>query len=166
MRHIRLFCICLFTLSTLMLSSCAQAEDSLLVAGWVEKVTVFTDSPQDGIQMSAKLDTGAKTSSLHAVDIKVDKAHKRVKFVYVNEDGKRYNIEAPFAREVKIKKRPKGIHIRPVVYLNIKIGEKTIKAEVNLTDRSHFNYHLLIGRRLLQQGILVDSSRTFILPHE
>jgi hypothetical protein len=52
---------------------------------------------------------------------------------------------------------------RPVIRLGICLGTVYKEVEVNLEDRSKFNYQLLIGRSYLKNSFLVDASATFTL---
>jgi hypothetical protein len=52
---------------------------------------------------------------------------------------------------------------RPVIRLGICLGNVYKEVEVNLQDRSKFNYQLLIGRSYLKNSFLVDASATFTI---
>ena len=94
----------MFTLVGLMLAlSCLQVVASeLLRAGWIEKAVLY---PQ-GIVVHAKLDTGAKTSSLHAPDLEfITRDGKEwVRFGVTNRDIETVIIEAPVVRSATIKR--------------------------------------------------------------
>ncbi|MFK4766337.1 ATP-dependent zinc protease [Desulfobaculum sp. SPO524] len=162
MRHLRTF----FLLITLILLPCiaSAADTDPIVAGWTEYVLIMPPDDSAELLIHAKLDTGAKTSSLHAEDIRVDEEEGRVHFTYVDKDGARTPMTCPLIDFVRIKRRPEGYHRRPVVRMLMRFGDRTIETPVNLADRSHFTYRLLVGRRVLSKGILVDSSKTNILP--
>ncbi len=140
-----------------------QNEHSAITAGWLENVII---EPWK-IKLRAKLDTGAKTSSLHALDIHHFK-QDGVPWVRFHTEAKKdndriENIELPVKREVKIKSHHNGFSIRPVVELEFCLNGQHYKSEFSLVDRSNFNYSVLLGRRVLKQGILVDASSTFLL---
>lgn len=152
----------------------AEADDTVLVArpipsdpvqvyGWLEKIRVG-DSEE---LIVAKLDTGADTSSVHAENQQVfeKEGKKWVKFVLTDPSqpgSKRYNVEAPLIRTVAIKKAGAEPQRRNVVRLQLQIGDRKIKSEVNLTDRSNMTCPALIGRKTLQDLGWVDSSRTYL----
>jgi hypothetical protein len=153
-----------FTLAGLMLAlSCLQAVASeLLRAGWIEKAVLY---PQE-IVLHAKLDTGAKTSSLHAPDPE-----------YFTRDGKEWArisvtnkkietvmIEVPVVRNAKIKRHYGERQTRQVVLLEMCIGKVRKTEEVNLVDRTGLNYQLLVGRNFLEGAFLIDSGATYMLP--
>ncbi|NRH29154.1 ATP-dependent zinc protease [Pseudomonas sp. MS19] len=121
------------------------------------------------IEVAAKLDTGAKTASLSARDIKRFKRDGEtwVRFYLAIDDAHSNPIERPLARVSKIKRRSgdydpneeKTYTARPVIELDICMGEALRKIEVNLTDRSAFQYPLLIGSEALKRfGAMVDPS--------
>lgn len=117
----------------------------------------------------AKLDTGALTSSFSATDISIFKkdGKKWVKFKPLIDGVDFPVIEKPLVRYSKIKTRHDDVRDdddilhsqRPVVMLNICFDGENHQIEVNLTDRSRFNYPLLLGRSaLVQFKAIVDPS--------
>ncbi|MEE4101016.1 ATP-dependent zinc protease [Pseudomonas viridiflava] len=121
------------------------------------------------LEVAAKLDTGAKTASLSARDIKHFKRNGEswVRFYLAIDDSHAHPIERPLARVSKIKRRAddrdpddeKKYTARPVISLSVCMGEVLRTIEVNLTDRSAFQYPLLIGSEALKHfDALVDPS--------
>ncbi|HGK8823277.1 TPA: ATP-dependent zinc protease [Pseudomonas aeruginosa] len=121
------------------------------------------------IQLAAKLDTGAKTASLSARDIKRFKRDGEtwVRFCLATDNADDTPIEKPLARISKIKRRHgdfnpdegKAYTARPVIELQVCMGKAIRTIEVNLTDRSAFQYPLLIGSEALKKfDALVDPS--------
>lgn len=121
------------------------------------------------LQVAAKLDTGAKTASLSARDIKRFKRDGEtwVRFYLAIDDAHEHPIERPLARISKIKRRAgdydpgegKTYTARPVIELEVCMGKARRNIEVNLTDRSAFQYPLLIGSEALKRlDALVDPS--------
>ncbi|KIU47840.1 MULTISPECIES: ATP-dependent zinc protease [Pseudomonas] len=121
------------------------------------------------LEVAAKLDTGAKTASLSARDIKRFKRNGEswVRFYLAIDAAHSHPIERPLARVSKIKRRAgdynpdegKAYTSRPVIALNICMGTALRSIEVNLTDRSAFQYPLLIGSEALKHfDALVDPS--------
>jgi hypothetical protein len=63
---------------------------------------------------------------------------------------------------VRIKRKEGGYVERPVIRFSFCIAGDVVTGEVNLAQRSHFEYPVLIGRNMLhKRGILVDSGSTF-----
>ncbi len=121
------------------------------------------------LQVAAKLDTGAKTASLSARDIKRFKRNGEhwVRFYLAIDSAHSHPIERPLARVSHIKRRAgdydpeQGEHYtaRPVINLDVCMGTELRSIEVNLTDRSAFQYPLLIGSDALKHfNALVDPS--------
>ncbi|MFB4393537.1 MULTISPECIES: ATP-dependent zinc protease [unclassified Pseudomonas] len=121
------------------------------------------------LELAAKLDTGAKTASLSARDIKRFKRNGEswVRFYLAVDAAHSHPIERPLARVSKIKRRAgdydpeqgKAYTARPVIELNICMGRALRTIEVNLTDRSSFQFPLLIGSEALKHfDALVDPS--------
>jgi hypothetical protein len=129
------------------------------------------------IKMSVRMDTGAKTSSLSATNIEIFKKDGKewVRFVVdPTRTDKKYELERPLIKFIKIRKRHgeveetadiaagKAFERRPVISIPVCLGKQTKMVEVSLTDRSHFNYPMLMGRIGMQSfGILIDPTRSF-----
>ena len=140
-----------------------ENEHTTIIAGWLE--TVILEPWQ--IKLRAKLDTGARTSSLHAIDIERFE-QDGLPWVRFQTHAKTDNsvikrFELPVKRDVKIKSHHNGAMIRPVVELQFCLNGQHYKGQFSLTDRGDFNYPVLLGRRILKQGIMVDASATFLL---
>ncbi|HNP59667.1 MAG TPA: RimK/LysX family protein [Nitrospirales bacterium] len=138
-----------------------MAKDHPIRAGWVEEVILIPDS----IRLEAKLDTGAKSASLHAENLSTfSKDNERwVRFDITAQDGKHTTLERKVHRTVKIKQHERESSERPVILLDLCLGTHIEQTEVNLTDRSNYKYPLLIGRMFLSGHFIVDSSTTHLL---
>lgn len=121
------------------------------------------------MHMSAKLDTGAKTASLSARDIeRFNRDGERwVRFYLALDEAHEQAFELPLARISKIKRRSgdydpeedKSYTPRPVVEMSVCMGRTLRTIEVNLTDRSTFQYPFLLGSTALKQfNALIDPS--------
>lgn len=138
-----------------------------LIAGWVENVYVEAIESE----FKAKLDTGAKTSSLRADVIKLvrppytkgkKKPKRHVIFQVADPAGKISTLERRLVRWVLIKDRKGGLQRRPVVRMEFCVAGKRFYSEVNLSERKDMIYPVLIGRNMLQDGnIVVDTNQTF-----
>jgi hypothetical protein len=67
-------------------------------------------------------------------------------------------------RIVKIKHNSGGTQERPVIKLGVCLGSIYRETEVNLQDRGHMNYQMLIGREFMKGDFLVDPNAVFINP--
>lgn len=118
------------------------------------------------LQVHAKLDTGAKTASLSAQDLKLFTKNKET-WVRFQLEGKKKSYEFPVKRISRIKKREGEMCSpddatyteRPVIELQVCLGNQSKTIEVNLEDRSRFDYQLLIGKvGLTELKAIVDPS--------
>lgn len=107
----------------------------------------------------ARIDTGAKSSSIHAVDIKtITKNGKTLLTFKLSPNGKTtWEVEDFSVRTVKSSNGE--FEQRYVVQLTVRIAGKNYKTDFTLTDRSQMNFPVLIGRRLLKNRFVVDVSR-------
>ena len=159
MRTLTVFAAFMAAVEFLAIGSGSVAADKAMV-GWVERVRIY---PGD-FEVYAKIDTGAKTSSLNAPNMKVFRRGDEdwVSFEVTNRRGKTRKFEEKIVRTSKIRRHGGNIQQRPVVMLGICVGSVFQKTQVNLIDRKNFNYQMLIGRRFLSKQVVVDPGRTFI----
>lgn len=154
----------LFALGVLLLPLANAADAHVL--GWLEWAALYPGN----IKLKTKLDTGAKTSSVDAIEIK---AFKRAEVPWVrytiplsqrlddSDHGKDLVLESPVLRKVKIKNHHGAPDERYVVSLTICLGGQILTIPVSLADRRHFNYPLLLGRTALMGHAVVDPGKTF-----
>ena len=134
------------------------------ILGGIEKVSI--DSINQSID--ARVDTGATTSSLNAVDIKEFERNGKdwVKFHLADkaqspEDQKW--IEAPVVRFVKIRQSTNDqTERRAVIELWVKVGKIHEKAQFTLADRSQMSHPVLLGREFIKDIALVDVSKKYV----
>ena len=140
---------------------CAQEHkpSEKIVSGWIERIQVEGFD----VPVKAKLDTGAKTSSIYAVNIELIKKQGKewVSFdlKLPNEEGEfeLISLKKPLIRKVKIKNHKGKSDKRFVVELNICFDQIYKSTQFNLVDRSNYIYPILIGRRFLKGNVVVDS---------
>lgn len=138
--------------------STAATPAGIVLIGEVEPVTI----QKVGLTMPARIDTGAETSSLTATDIVLyERDSKRwVKFTVKDPKSKKaVKMESKLTRIVNIKSHGAEPEDRPVVTLRSLLGSVDKKIEFSLTDRSAFQYPILIGRNFLDGNFIVDISR-------
>ncbi len=136
-------------------------ETSRTIFGWVERVVLSSE----GFSVKAKLDTGARTSSLDARNIEMFEhdGEKMVRFDVLDPDSEKYvTLERHLVRTVRIRQHEDGEEdLRPVVKMTLCVGHHAQRVEVNLVDRSEFIYPLLIGRTAMRGAIIVDPALSF-----
>ena len=122
----------------------------------------FNQLGQNTIQ--CKIDTGATTSSLHATNISVN--GNRVTFTC--DEISPNSIQLDMVGQQDVKSADGGTSARPVVKLDITIGDKQLPdMEFNLNDRSNMDIPVLIGQNILQAGgFVVDVSQNQAPMHE
>jgi hypothetical protein len=141
---------------------CASADSSeLQILGWVENAYL----PDPGIELKAKLDTGAETSSLDSRVIKkYRKEGKRwIRFAVTDRtSGEEFVLVRERVRTIGVVQHDGSKQTRPVVMLDFCVAGQHLETEVSLIDRSEFIYPLLVGRNSLAAFALVDASETFL----
>ena len=112
----------------------------------------------------ARIDTGAAVSSISAKNItEFERNGKRWYRFTIEANDQSFEVEAPYVRTSQIRQSSKNtLTERVVVSLNLKIGSFSTKSEFTLTDRTHMQYPLLIGRTLIQDIAVVDVARDHI----
>ncbi len=146
--------------------------------GFVEWVVMNDTS----LRLKARLDTGAKTSSLHAVNVEEFKKddQKWVRFQIPLADHKDQpangdidheeiilELERPVERTVLIKRKGAPSQRRYVVIMDFCISGTSHQTQFSLTDRGNFSYPVLLGRRFMSDdNILIDSADSFIATRE
>ena len=136
-----------------------ETQDGKLVVGETEEV--WLDAVNDSF--SARIDTGATTSSLGAKDISEFERDGKpwVRFSMAHEGiDERLEIETPLVRHVRIRQASADeAERRPVVALTMRLGRLSEKTEFTLADRSQMSYSVLLDREFLKDIAVVDIAR-------
>jgi hypothetical protein len=121
------------------------------------------------LALPARIDTGAETASLDARNIELFERDGRrwVRFEILHPDsGEPLLMERKLKRMVAIiQSNTAEAERRPVIKLGVTIGSISQTAEFTLSNRSHLDYQLLIGRNILQDVMVVDVSKKNIAPY-
>jgi len=135
-----------------------------IVFGWEEWVAL----PDLGlVAIKAKVDTGAKTSSLHAFAIESygREGNRRVRFG-VHPIPERPDIElfcsAPLIDQRTVVSSNGESELRYVIATSIKVGGETWPIEVSLTNRESMQYRMLVGREALTGTIIVNPNESCV----
>lgn len=139
-----------------------------LAAGWIYR-TAAADQPkrvigqtarvgieEASMELIARVDSGAATTSVHAESVRVGDG--MVEFVIVNRDGSQVPLRMPLARTGKVRNSG-SIKERIFVEMTLQHGGLSKRVLVNLNDRSKLTYPLLLGRNWLKDDYLVDVSQ-------
>lgn len=111
--------------------------------------------------LEAKIDTGAKSSSLHCSEIK-ELNDELVEFIVLGPSRKLYahkKFTLPIERIAFFKSSNGIVQRRVVVNLDLILFGKSFTTEVSLSERKEMQFPLLLGRNLLMQGFLVDVTK-------
>jgi len=139
-----------------------------LLVGWRETLSL----PSLGIEkINAKIDTGAKTSCLHA--FKVESFMKDealwVRF-WLHPIQHNTDVEIVCEAEVIDERfvRDSGGHeeSRYVIRSAVSIGGETWPIEMTLTNRENMAFRMLLGRTAMHNRIVVDPEKSFLIPFE
>ena len=122
--------------------------------------------PELGVDwIKAKLDTGARTSALHAFDLEEFERDGRawVRFSihpWQESAADAVTAELPVHDVRQVRSSSGHVQERYVVLLELRIGERVVTTEVTLSRRDEMGFRLLVGREALRQGFLVDSDKS------
>ncbi|MBK1878759.1 ATP-dependent zinc protease family protein [Pelagicoccus mobilis] len=129
--------------------------------GEAEHTTIL---PMD-IKLRSRIDTGATTCSMNALNIlNFEREGKKwIRFDIVDpETGGNIEVERPCVRISSIKRHGAEDQKRPVVMMDVSIGDLRRVVEFTLTDRSKYDYPVLIGRNYLNGLAIVDVSSSYL----
>jgi len=133
------------------------------VVGWREWVAL----PDWGVpHVKAKVDTGARTSSLHAFDLERFRrdGDEWVRFEihpWQRSTADAVTAEARVVSTRDVKSSSGAVEHRPVVRTTIAIAGRPVIAEVTLTRRDEMGFRMLIGREALRRRFLVDPGASY-----
>jgi hypothetical protein len=137
---------------------------SLEVVGWREYVMLpaLKLGP-----LAAKVDTGARTAALHALNVRVyrQEDQRRVRFEAVVDEARQITrrCELPLHGIKRVKNSSGVAEDRCVVETDLQIGLHRWRALVTLTDRADMGFPMLIGRSSIKGRFLVHPSRSFLI---
>ena len=132
--------------------------------GWREWVGL----PGLGIdRIKAKVDTGARTSALHAVRVRVENLGgvDTVSFdVHPLQKSATplVTCQSPLVDERYVRSSDGSRELRPVIETTVRLGDLTWPIELTLTNRALMGFRLLLGRRALRKKFVVDPSRSWL----
>jgi hypothetical protein len=141
-----------------------RSAHSTTIAGWREWVGL----PGVGIPwIKAKLDTGARTSTIHAYDVHVEGegAEERVRFrirPWQDSDEDEVEVECPVHDRRRVRSSSGHAQERIVVIMEVAIHGVVVPTEMTLSNRDAMGFRMLIGRQTLRQGFVVDARRSFL----
>ncbi len=142
----------------------ASTPAPLWVIGWREWIAL----PELGIgAIKAKIDTGAQSSALHAVNLRTFRrgGRRMIDFdvhPHQRDTRKTVRAEAELVDERKVRSSNGLVELRPVVLIAVKLRGRRWVTEFTLTGRYEMGFRVLLGRRALAGRFLVDTGRSFL----
>ena len=130
------------------------------IVGRREKISL-PDYKLENIE--AKVDTGAYSTSIHCKDIYVERnKENNEQILFFTLPKRKYKLKDDLVLQSKIFTRKKVIsssghaELRYIIKTHLKLGEKELFTDISLADRSNLKFPILIGRKVLSKGFLVD----------
>ena len=132
--------------------------------GWREYVSL----KELGIgRVKAKVDTGARTSALHAINIRFSQKHG-VTWVHFDVHPLQRNTkqliscEAPLVEERMVRDSGGKSTLRPVIETLVTVCGKDLYVELTLVSRGTMGFRMLIGRQAIRGEFLVNAGRSYL----
>ena len=137
----------------------AEEHRGLPLLGWREWVRLPTLTPH---AVKAKVDTGARTSSLHAFDLRVEDGHAHFAVhPHQRSDDDETWVRLPVVEHRHVRPSTGDPEQRPVVTAAVLLGEHRLEVELTLTDRDAMGFRMLLGRTALAGRFLVDPAVSY-----
>lgn len=140
----------------------------LLIIGWRETLCL----PELGIEeVKAKIDTGARSSALHAFDVHIIESNgaSKVRFKvhpYQKDTKQTIIAEADLIDRREVKSSTGHAQLRPVIETTVRLGDRLWPIELTLTNRDVMGFRMLLGRQAIRKRFLVDAGKSFLQSHQ
>lgn len=140
-----------------------KGPHTIPMIGWREWVRL----PDLGVDsIKTKVDTGARTSSLHAFDLKeVEKdGEVWVRFIVHPEQRSSHpsiQVELPLLAHRRVRDSGGRSELRPVVETVVELMGRRWPIELTLTGRDAMGFRMLLGRQAIRRRFLVDPGGSF-----
>ena len=143
----------------------ASVPDAATIVGWREWVAL----PQADVPwVKAKIDTGARSSAIHAFDLEVfvppGEADEWVRFSihpWQKSDDDHVELSLPVLDTREVRSSNGQVEKRYAVALDVVLAGRTLTTVMTLSNRDEMGFRMLIGREALERGYLVDSSKSY-----
>jgi hypothetical protein len=130
------------------------------VIGWREWISL----PDLGVPwIKAKVDTGAKSSSVHAWDIDVDGEEVRFNLHPLQDDESIVIAAvAPLVEHREVRSSNGEVDVRPVIRTPAVVHGQRFDIELSLTSRDEMGFRMLLGRSAIRRRFVVDPGKSFV----
>ena len=141
-----------------------SSRDSLPIMGWREIIAL----PQLNVEsIKAKIDTGARTSALHAFKIEEFELNNKLMIRFevhpLQRDNQRIiKAEAELLEYRPIKSSNGHSQNRPVIITTAKLGQQQWQIELTLTNRDVMGFRMLLGRQAIRDRFLINPGKSFL----
>ncbi|MGB3671362.1 MAG: RimK/LysX family protein [Phormidesmis sp.] len=142
----------------------AENRTNLPTIGWRERLAL----PELAvISVKAKIDTGARSSALHAFDIELFKRDD-VDFVRFKVHPSQRNKKKVITAEAKllemrtVKNSGGQAETRPVIRTIVSTNDQQWPIDLTLTNRDMMGFRMLLGREAVRRRFLVDSGQSYL----
>ena len=142
----------------------SSEKKQLVVIGWREQLCL----PELGIsQIKAKIDTGARSSALHAFDVETFKVDEKmmVRFKvhpYQRDTQRTVMAQAPLLEQRQVRSSSGQAQLRPVIKTMVELNGERGPIELTLTNRDVMGFRMLLGRQAVRRRFLVDAGQSFL----
>ncbi len=143
-----------------------SAAATAAIIGWREWVSL----PNLGVHaVKAKIDTGARSSALHAFDVEQFERNgtAMVRFqAHPIQRNDEYIVtaEAVLLEQRMVRNSGGQAETRPVIETLVQVGSAVWAIELTLTNRDEMGFRMLLGRQAVRRRYLVDPGRSFLQP--
>jgi len=130
---------------------------------WVALPSLDTD------WIKAKVDTGARSSSLHADDIEIIDGPEGQIVEFSISPWQRSSmdtvrVKAPLLDWRSVRSSSGESEERPTILTPVRVRKRNVKIELTLSNRDQMGFRMLLGREALRGRFLVDSGRSYLGP--
>ena len=147
-----------------MMLQMAQRRTRLDTVGWRE----WARLPDFGVPaIKVKIDTGARTSALHAFKLRLSERHGRQWAHFEIHPHQRsaagaVRVECPVVGRRRVRSSNGDVEERPVIRTTIELAGVRWPVDITLTNRDEMGFRMLIGRAAVRRRFVVDPSRSYL----
>lgn len=141
-----------------------KTRPRLVHVGWRE----WLHLPQLGIlHIKAKIDTGARTSSLHAYEMEEFPREGQTWLRFTVKPYQRnplaiHAVEAKLLEYRQVRSSNGALTKRPVILTTVELQEQIWEIELTLVNRDQMGFRMLLGRQAMRHRVLVDPAHSYL----
>lgn len=141
----------------------ARRGEDLPVIGWRE----WLELPDFGVRsIKAKIDTGARSSTLHAFDMEFfrrrGKEWVRFKIHPLQRDiRQKTEVEAEVLEWRYVRSSSGHVTCRPIIVTRVRLMDKEWSIQVSLVGRDEMGFRMLLGREAVRRRFVIDPGRSY-----